>query len=506
MPPRAKSARLLGLAPPPPPPSESDSSSSDEQSEGHVSGNDSSDNEEGGEGVENPSVDSSDGIAGEEEEDDDGEGDDSEDEESEVSADMPDLNLGVEDEVDGGEEEPEVVEENNEPELAGPDQEERYKGWLIKMKHAVANGDLPRAARYIDKMGRFIDEFNEAHGLRQPDPPIEERRRAQAAGNNRRPDRVQAVRIRVESAQPAPGPRPAGPDLALNHSDKTKYKISFEKGTVSTSTLLPLSPFHSYHMQRMDMPTPLSAFMKAALEAGLIFTVQSGNSSKKKELAGSYAPSEYWLCYADWDRTLSLKAKYFIEVFGMAEWGGWLLEHKENVKKVFDDTGVWIIAFRYCQLVRNNVIMNPTYKLINNEWHRIPGDPSVFREDLLKKAKEKTEQLKDGMNYRKDNPYAKDGPRERFNPMTGVRYLDGYDHDTLDELAMLNEFSGNKVPVNRTKTSVNANKRNDAGNGDTQPNKRTRRGWGSKSTTFQQENAKKNNDGNGPVAGSSKDK
>lgn len=99
--------------------------------------------------------------------------------------------------------------------------------------------------------------------------------------------------------------------------------------------------------------------------------------------------------------------------------------------------------------------------------------------------------------------YAKDGPRERFNPMTGIKYLDGYDHDTLDELAMLNEFSGNKVPVNRTKTAVNANKCNEPSSNETTSNKRTRRGWGSKSITFQQDNAKNNKQ---PVASGSKDK
>lgn len=101
--------------------------------------------------------------------------------------------------------------------------------------------------------------------------------------------------------------------------------------------------------------------------------------------------------------------------------------------------------------------------------------------------------------------YAKDGPRERFNPMTGARYKDGYDHDTLDELAMLNEFSGNKVPVNRTKTSVNDNKQDGTGDPDA-PNKRTRRGWGSKSTTFQQFNKKETSQPKQPVASSSKDK
>lgn len=316
--------------------------------------------------------------------------------------------IGLENDEDDGEEEEDIEEEEIVEEIqAEPepleDQNERYKSWLAKMRHAVANGDMERAARYVDKMGQFIDRFNEMNGFADRARPANAAGPSNATGVRHgqtapRNDRIRAVRLRVESAQPQTSTEPV-----LNHGDKTKYKISFEKGTVSSTTLMPLSPFHSYHMQRLDLPTPLSAFMKAALEAGLIFTAQASTSSKKKELAGSYAPSEYWMCYADWDQTLSLKAKYFIEVFGMEEWGRWLLEHKENVKKVFDDTGVWIIAFRYCQLVRNNVIMNPTYKLINNEWHRIPGDPSVFREDLLKKAKEKTEKLRDGNNYKKDN-------------------------------------------------------------------------------------------------------
>lgn len=79
-------------------------------------------------------------------------------------------------------------------------------------------------------------------------------------------------------------------------------------------------------------------------------------------------------------------------------------KHKDNVKLIFDKTGSWVLAFRYDRAVRLNVITHPTYEMINGEMIRYPGDPSVFREDLLNEEKEKTmTKLKDGYIDKGDN-------------------------------------------------------------------------------------------------------
>lgn len=104
--------------------------------------------------------------------------------------------------------------------------------------------------------------------------------------------------------------------------------------------------------------------------------------------------------------------------------------------------------------------------------------------------------------------YRRGGTKERFNPMTGARYMDGYDHDTLDELALVNEFSGNKLQLNRTKKiHVNANKDTSSTDNNGGPNRQqnTRRGKGGKWAPYPSSNPNKNN-ATQPVAGGSKDK
>lgn len=49
--------------------------------------------------------------------------------------------------------------------------------------------------------------------------------------------------------------------------------------------------------------------------------------------------------------------------------------------------------------------------------------------------------------------YALGGVCESFNPMTGFGYGYGMDHNTLDENALLNEFSINRTPLDRNKNN-----------------------------------------------------
>lgn len=84
----------------------------------------------------------------------------------------------------------------------------------------------------------------------------------------------------------------------------------------------------------------------------------------------------------------------------------------------------WVTAFRYDIAVRANVMC-----------HHVNGcvaDPSVQRPRFLEVAKAKTETFKDGWIRQHNNPYKKGGERERFNPLTGIRYEKGQSHDCND--------------------------------------------------------------------------
>lgn len=64
--------------------------------------------------------------------------------------------------------------------------------------------------------------------------------------------------------------------------------------------------------------------------------------------------------------------------------------------------------------------------------HHVNGsvaDPSVKRSTFLETARAKTDSYKDGWIRRHDNPYVKGGEKERFNPLTGVRYNRLQTHD-----------------------------------------------------------------------------
>lgn len=101
--------------------------------------------------------------------------------------------------------------------------------------------------------------------------------------------------------------------------------------------------------------------------------------------------------------------------------------------------------------------------------------------------------------------------------MTGKKYKDGFDHDTLDEMALINEFSGNKIPLDYSRNANrpnkgnnrNYNKQKNSNNNNNNNNKQpTRRGGGGRHSPYPPGNPNKNDKGGDkqPVASSSKDK
>lgn len=63
----------------------------------------------------------------------------------------------------------------------------------------------------------------------------------------------------------------------------------------------------------------------------------------------------------------------------------------------------WVTAFRYDIVVCTNFITHAKLEYVDGEYVRIPGDPSVMREDLVKQCERQTYNLRDGDAGRKDN-------------------------------------------------------------------------------------------------------
>lgn len=121
-----------------------------------------------------------------------------------------------------------------------------------------------------------------------------------------------------------------------------------------------------------------------------------------------------------------------------------------------------------------------------NHVNNAPGDPSVRREEFLEDALARTNLLRDGRIIKYDNrkctnrshksktiiyinqkyipAYAKGNERERFSPITGIRYPLGKNHNSTNlEVETEDDTAWLKVPANQRDGKYSNNRRNDRG-------------------------------------------
>lgn len=198
---------------------------------------------------------------------------------------------------------------------------------------------------------------------------------------------------------------------------------NYKKGQVSTSNLRPFTSYWDVHLKKLDINFKLTIFNDRWIELDHMVEGTNASSKKKDKPTGQLAKSEWWMTFADWTRAKSLMLKYLRDTYGHKPFADDLEKHFEYVESLSLRHG-WITAFRYDIMVRTDVLCN--------RIKGAPGDPSVRRETFLEEAKARSSLLQDGRVTLLDNPYAKGNVRERFNPITGKRYPNNINHDSID--------------------------------------------------------------------------
>lgn len=220
----------------------------------------------------------------------------------------------------------------------------------------------------------------------------------------------------------------------------------FAPGKTTETELVPLTPYWDDHMCKLDIHIPLTVFDVDWISRDLLVAVKKASKSKDRP-TGQLPKSEWWMSYSDWTRSTRLFLEYLREVYHHDEFANALEKHFAYVVKL-DERHCWVTAFRYDIAVRSNVMC-----------HHVEGavaDLSVKRPIFLESAKAKTDSYKDGWLIRHDNrkstvefifihvqtiehthqisfisvlAYIKGGVKERFNPLTGLRYERLQTHD-----------------------------------------------------------------------------
>lgn len=235
----------------------------------------------------------------------------------------------------------------------------------------------------------------------------------------------------------------------VTKSSKSENPLkNYRSGQVSTSDLRPFTLYWDTHLKKLDINFKLTIFNDRWIELDHMVEGNNTSSKKKDKPTGQMAKSEWWMTYADWMRAKSLMLKYLRDAYDHKPFAADLEKHFEYVESLSLRHG-WITAFRYDIMVRTDVLCNR----INGA----PGDPSVQREIFLEEAKARSALLQDGRITLLDNrthsnhnifmllhatknltkcsivlAYAKGNVKERFNPITGKRYQNNVNHDSID--------------------------------------------------------------------------
>lgn len=204
--------------------------------------------------------------------------------------------------------------------------------------------------------------------------------------------------------------------LSGNVIENGRILVANPKAQMGKS-LVPLNPVLCVWLRTMNGYIPITVFntiwLKLEQQAWSNRETQSetkilAGGTKIRMYAGTAPTDELTIEYAEWLDCITLFIKYVL-ADGWITLAGWLEGHKAIVTDLRESAG-WMVALRYCQMVRQGVMSEAIDKEIKNI--------SVTQERILNDAKELCEKLTKRASA--SNPYAPGGTCQHICLSTGL--------------------------------------------------------------------------------------
>ncbi|OAV97504.1 hypothetical protein PTTG_09226 [Puccinia triticina 1-1 BBBD Race 1] len=195
--------------------------------------------------------------------------------------------------------------------------------------------------------------------------------------------------------------------------------LNFVSGAITTHLDVGFTPFFDKNIRELRAPIPLTIFNKEWQDKAITHHVEKRSKSdensadKGTRYSGYPYPNEFTQSFSTW--TVNHRNFYTTlkDVYNFATFSDWVLRHKANVDLIQSRDG-FMPAFRYDIQVRSNAF---SHRVSVGGVESIP-DISVLQEDIAAICYAQCRKF-DELGFT-DNPYAKDGPRATWDPLTGA--------------------------------------------------------------------------------------
>jgi hypothetical protein len=199
----------------------------------------------------------------------------------------------------------------------------------------------------------------------------------------------------------------------------TQGGLTFMAGVVTTHADICFTPFFDKNIRELRSPLPLTIFDKDWQERALTYHVEkrtksedSGNE-KVSRYSGLPYPNEWSQTYTSWSMNHKTFHELLRDVYDLSVFAGWITIHKQHVDNLHKHHG-FMPAFRYDMMTRANTFSHRVYDRTGTEM--VP-DISKFKTDIWQICYSQSQKFQE-LGFT-DNPYAKGGVRENWDPLSG---------------------------------------------------------------------------------------
>ncbi|EHS63566.1 uncharacterized protein PGTG_20662 [Puccinia graminis f. sp. tritici CRL 75-36-700-3] len=199
----------------------------------------------------------------------------------------------------------------------------------------------------------------------------------------------------------------------------TQGGLTFMAGVVTSHADIGFTPFFNKNIRELRSPLPLTIFDKDWQERALTYHVEKRSKSddtsneRVSRYSGLPYPNEWSQTYASWSMNHKTFHELLRDVYDLSVFAGWITIHKQHVDNLHKHHG-FMPAFRYNMMTRANTFSHRVYD--RNGTEMVP-DISKFKTDIWQICYSQSQKHQE-LGFT-DNPYAKGGIRENWDPLTG---------------------------------------------------------------------------------------
>ncbi|PLW16649.1 hypothetical protein PCASD_14551 [Puccinia coronata f. sp. avenae] len=206
-------------------------------------------------------------------------------------------------------------------------------------------------------------------------------------------------------------------ETAVENPIQREGAVSFIVGEIPTHSYHGLPAFYDKNVKALKGSIPLTIFDPLWQQQAAAHHTERRNvertSTDERRYTGLPAPGEWSQSYAQWSRNYQSFVAALRDLYQMPTISGWFQTHREKVDDLMRRRG-FCAGFRYDLAVRANAFQ---CDMIRRDASVFP-DVSKWRDEIKVDVISETQQR--GEVQYIDNPYIVGGPKEFFDPHTGI--------------------------------------------------------------------------------------